>query len=73
MGLVARFYEKSACTPSDASILRGKAGYVGSQLQGRAIQFCERALIHRQHAETTQRAITKDLERTFQLLQMAFQ
>ena len=71
VGLVTRFYEKSACTPSGASILRGKASYVGSQLQGRAIRFCERALTRRQHAETTQTAITKDLERTLQLLQMA--
>ena len=45
VGLISYFREQSACTPADASILRGKAAYVGSQLQDRALRFCERALI----------------------------
>ena len=73
MGLISHFREKSACTPADASILRGKAAYVGSQLQGRALRFCERALIQRQYSDGAQVAITKELEGAFHFLQLAFQ
>eukprot|EP00972_Heterocapsa_arctica_P021712 3193530-Heterocapsa_arctica.AAC.1 len=36
-------------TPSEAGSLRGRLGFLGSQLMGRIIRGCERPLIGRQY------------------------
>ncbi len=68
--LMPAHMRRGRLTAAEAATLRGKTSFAGSQLTGRAMRGCERALIKREHADSST-AIDDNLLLTFEFIASA--